>query len=778
MKTFESLTVSDYIDIARRRIWYGIITTILVSALTVAYALKLPSIYRSETTIAISNRFLPENYLPSIDRQTINDRMDFVRQALQSRTFLEGIVQEFRLAGEDGIDRAAEVLRSKIEIIPTTPSTFKLGFPATDPGFAQSITKRLAERVIQLNDTSRKEKVHVADQYLEDELRQAGNELSEAEQKLLEFRNKAFPGVTTEVITPETLRDLQSQFAKLDTQLETAREQRKGMERRLEEHRQLKLALNAPPPPAQATPAQPAAAAPPIVPAAAPSPLETELANRRAALAAASVRYTPLHPDVVRLTQEVRQLEAQVRQAQAATATASVPAAQSKESKDEAKPARAVLPEFDASLDVVPAEIQLEMTQLDREILRMQQAREQLQARITSYETRLNPPPSVAQELAALTRESDAARQRYNLLSEKRSNSKMAARADSSDNNEMFTVVDAAFLPRKPIGPNRRLVAVLGSVAGLVLGFGLAFLREFMDSTMHTEDDLAAQIKLPILASIPSIVVQNEKLDKSTSLAIVSGQNVEDPDLFSLRRVDTKVRNVILNPLCFPREHYRLLHSQFLSIQRNRQLKTILISSASPGEGKTFSSCCIAGILAQEPGKKVLLIDGDLRRSSATNVLGFRHSHLPYNFNTVLRGQSQLEESLIRCDDFNFYFLASGQIPSDPGEILTSANLERVFAQCAEAFDWVIVDSPPVLAAADTILMSPFCDAVMLVVQSGKTTTKLVKDSIKRVGHDRICGALMNRVKIRESSYYYGEYNRAAAKNSLKMPTFQLRDGD
>src|SRR5438093_12529386 len=197
MKNFENLTISDYIDIARRRIWYVVITTILIAAGTVLYALRLPPIYKSETTIAISSRFLPENYLPTIDRQTINDRMDFARQQLQSRTFLEGILEEFHLAGPEGVEKAVEVIRNKIEITVLSTNTFKLGFPATDPFSAQAMTKRLAERIIQLNDSFRKEKVQVADQFLEKQLEQAGNELSEAERKLSQFRIDAFSGVIT-----------------------------------------------------------------------------------------------------------------------------------------------------------------------------------------------------------------------------------------------------------------------------------------------------------------------------------------------------------------------------------------------------------------------------------------------------------------------------------------------------------------------------------------------------------------------------------------------------
>src|SRR5207249_11186403 len=124
------------------------------------YVWRLPSVYKSETTIAVSNRLVPEDYIRSIDRQTNADRMDFVRQQLQSRTFVDGIVREFDLAapGLDGLERALEAVGARIEVTVLTPTAFKLGFSSTDPKLAQAVTGRLAERVIQLNDSFRREK--------------------------------------------------------------------------------------------------------------------------------------------------------------------------------------------------------------------------------------------------------------------------------------------------------------------------------------------------------------------------------------------------------------------------------------------------------------------------------------------------------------------------------------------------------------------------------------------------------------------------------------------
>jgi polysaccharide biosynthesis transport protein len=784
MKSIENLTVSDYITIFRRRFWYVVVPTILATAATAFYVKQLPSIYRSETTIAINSRFLPEDYIKSIDRQSTADRMDFVRQQLQNRSFLEGIVQEFRLAGPEGFQRAAEVVGSKIEITVFTQTAFKLGFSATDPKLAQGITKRLAERVIQSNDSFRKEKVQVADQFLEEQLKQAADEFSRAEQKLTQFREQAFPGLS-EANTPDSSRDLRlqldkldAQLEKLDVQLEADREQRKSLERRLDENRQLRMVIKAPPPPAASHAPTPAPQQ--TVTPAGPTPLETELATKRAQLASDLTRYTPLYPEVVRLTQEVRRLEALVAQEstarQAQAAKAATPVTEPKEEQAQVAP----LPELDTLLDLVPVEIQAELDRVNREIEKGEQTKKEIVAKISAYETRLNPPPALSQELGALTRDFDAAKQRYTLLSDRKLTAEMAARADSSESNEMFSVIDQAYLPRLAVGPNRRMLTSLGGLVGLVLGLGFAFLRDYLDPSVHSEEDALAEIKLPVLASIPIIEGEpNDYVNKERIPKIVAVQNKrEDSRTFSFWEANGRVRNVVLNPLCMARENYRLLHAQLLGIQqkKGRQLKTILISSSNPNEGKTFSTCCIAGILAKEAGKKVLLIDSDLRKPNVANTLGLRKDDSNYNFGAVLRGEADIEESAIRCDDLNLYVIPAGPASSNPAEMLHSPRFEETLRRAAAAFDWVIVDSPPILAAADVNVISPLVDGMLLVVHSGKTPLKLIQDSVKRVGHDRILGLVMNRVKTTQSGYYSGYsgyYYGAPSRQSSKKSIFE-----
>jgi polysaccharide chain length determinant protein (PEP-CTERM system associated) len=771
MTNLENLTISDYIAIFRRRIWYVVVITILVTAGTVVYALQLPPIYKSETTIAMATRLVPEDYIRSLDRQTNADQMDFVRQQLQSRTFLQGIIQEFQLAapGPEGYsDGALLGVGKRIEIGILTTSSFKLAFTATDRNLAQAVTKRLAERVIQLNGSFRKEKVQTADQFLEEQLHEAQTALNSAEQKILQFKNDAFSGAAAENVTPDGLRDLQLQLNTLETKLENAKDERTALERRLADNRQLKLALEAPTPPAPAVVPDTHAAPAPPPPPAPPSAVENQLAVKRGELAAASARYTPLHPNVLQLTLEVQQLEAAAKkqqqqqqqqlleqqQAQAAAAQAAAPAVQAP--KDDSRDLPALI-KF-AKVDLMPAEIQIEIDQMSRDIARMEKDKSILSARVAAYQTRLNPSPQVAQQQAELNREYDSAKQRYTYLSDKRLGAEMAARVDSNENNEVFRVIDPANLPLRPSGPNRRMFAGLGGLAGLILGLGFAFLRDCMDSTLHTEDHASAELNLPILASIPTIPEEEKGNGEEVPVSLVQTGNPDDPGDFSLLQSDGKIRNVILNPLCFEGEHYRLLQTRLLAMQQDKKLKSLLISSANPHEGKTFSACCIAGVLAQEPGKRVLLIDADLRRANATHMMGLANRTSAKTANAVLAGEEGLEESVLRCAELNLYFLPADTKAFNPAKVMSSHQLERVLRQAAQLFDWVIVDSPPILAVADANRMFPYCDGMLLVVHSGKTPMKLIRESIQRVGANRICGVLMNRVKTVQSSYYYGGY--------------------
>jgi capsular exopolysaccharide synthesis family protein len=232
-----------------------------------------------------------------------------------------------------------------------------------------------------------------------------------------------------------------------------------------------------------------------------------------------------------------------------------------------------------------------------------------------------------------------------------------------------------------------------------------------------------------------------------------AGHERVSPAPFDLKMADWRIRTA-LDHGTLVGEQYRILRAKLISLQRQRGIKTILVTSSIPTDGKTFTACCLSGILAQEPGKRVLLVDADMRKPSAAVNLGIDGKSGPGGLSLWLQGGGIQEGALRRCSNLDFYFLPSGPVPENCSELLSSPNLEIVIKGLAGIFDWVVIDCPPVLALADAMQLSSLCDTVLLVVRANKTPSKLVLQAIQMIGRDRIGGVVMNRVRLSSLPYY------------------------
>jgi capsular exopolysaccharide synthesis family protein len=224
---------------------------------------------------------------------------------------------------------------------------------------------------------------------------------------------------------------------------------------------------------------------------------------------------------------------------------------------------------------------------------------------------------------------------------------------------------------------------------------------------------------------------------------------------FTLQAADNRLK-AIFDPRGIVGEQYRMLRAKLSKMQKEKGVRTLLVSSTVPNEGKTLVSCGIAAVLAQEPGRRVLLIDADLRKPDVYRNLGLTDEGRFDGFGRLLRGEIELEDALLACSELDLYFLPSGPVPRNPAELLSSRHLEVALNRAAQLFDWIVIDSPPILPLADTSLLAPYCDTALLVVHANSTPAKLIKEAIAAIGRDKFCGVILNRVReIRTSSYYH-----------------------
>jgi protein-tyrosine kinase len=228
---------------------------------------------------------------------------------------------------------------------------------------------------------------------------------------------------------------------------------------------------------------------------------------------------------------------------------------------------------------------------------------------------------------------------------------------------------------------------------------------------------------------------------------------------FDLKAADHQVKQV-LDPVTLYGEQFRRLRATLLLMQKQQSVKVLLVTSACPGEGKTFTACSLAGVLAQEPGSRVLLVDADLRKPRAGKQIGMKGDpDSVTGFSAVLRGEVGLMASIAGSTNGDLFFLPTGKVPPNPSELLTSPILEDAVKTARNVFDWVVIDAPPVLALSDAVVMAPVCDTILVVVQASVTPSKLVKEAIRRLGREKVCGILMNRVKLLKSPNYSRYYH-------------------
>jgi capsular exopolysaccharide synthesis family protein len=623
---------------------------------------------------------------------------------------------------------------------------------------------------MQSNTAFRQEKVSVADEFLDQQLRQSADDLSQAEQKLAEFNQKNFPGLPQQGPSTEAFTGLEADLTNTENELKSAIDQRAAYERSLAEHKELKVAASAPGQPepgaknattSTATQAPP----PPVV----RSPLQQLLAQRQQDLSSLLTRYKPDHPDVLRLKREMRDLQSEIASSESQKTAAAVPAPAV---KDESK----ALPELDVAVDFFEAEMKSEMEQLNRRIVSLEIKKKELSGRVALYGRRMNMPADLMQQLSALTEDREMAKQRYSVLSTKKLNSDLAGKVDTDANNKTFTTIDPPNLPQLPVRPNRPMLAAGGSLVGLLIGVGLAFAREVLDPALSDQESAASALKLPVLTCIPTLGTgkrqekRKAKRRKRDALALrlhpVQNPGNDDEKLsnfFSMEGASGNISDVVLGRARVAAEQYQMLRTG-LNAQRQKGLKTLLVSSAIPDEGKTFVACCLAGFLAKEQDKKVLLIDGDLRTGSAGHSLGVDKFRPRLGLSDILAGKADIEDCLITCSELNLSFLPAGSSVQHPVELLSSPRLEQIMHDLTVLFDWLIVDSPPVLPIADTNVLNPICDSAVVVVRADRTPASLVNEAINKLGRPKIFGVVLNSVRDIKATHYYGHYYHESVK--------------
>jgi len=217
-------------------------------------------------------------------------------------------------------------------------------------------------------------------------------------------------------------------------------------------------------------------------------------------------------------------------------------------------------------------------------------------------------------------------------------------------------------------------------------------------------------------------------------------------------------------------EKFRFLKVRLRHLQQKRLLKRLLITSSLPEEGKSMIAANLAYTLAKKQQQRILLLEGDLRRPSLAKQLGL--GKLP-GLSELLQGEPSPAMNIYQLEGLGFWILPAGSPPTDPLELLQSRDLSALMDQLGAWFDWIVIDSPPVLPLGDTSVWMRLADGILLVTRPGKTAKRQLQRALEAVEQSKLLGALVNgsREAARSEYYGYGYYARKTAVPQAAGPT-------
>ncbi len=354
------------------------------------------------------------------------------------------------------------------------------------------------------------------------------------------------------------------------------------------------------------------------------------------------------------------------------------------------------------------------------------------------YLAELNRLPERSLRYARLDRDRQVNEKYYVLMKTKLQESKISEAGKMSN----IRIVDPAIAPTNPVKPKKKMNLLLGMFLGLGLGIGIAFVRDYLDHSVRTTEDLQ-KMGLSTISIIPEI-------DVKTALERAKTESNGRSDEASLQSRMISY----YDPKSSVAEAYRGLRTNIQFMNPDKPIHSLVISSPGPGDGKSTTVINIA-ITFANLGKKTILIDCDLRKPILHKV--FNISRNP-GLTDVMKSETSID--IIRQTEIpNLDIITSGDIPPNPSEILASQKLKNFLTKVSENYDIVLLDSPPIIAVTDAIILSKITDAIILVVKANSTDLRIVERSIDQLSQVNciLAGAVLNGINVsgRYDSYYY-----------------------
>ncbi len=673
-----TLSVFSLLDAFRRRKFLIILPAILFATGFGVYAYKQPNVYRAQALVAAETLTAPE-YLRDVSPEPLNiqEHLWSVREILLSPEVLAQV----------GADKSSVTVKVESE------HTFHIGYESNDPKQVADITNKLATTFVQRASAKHQEKVADTSNVIVQQIDNLKSKLSEQDKEVKAYKQRAVEelpqNLDSNIKVAEQLKQeydgITSKIADEESRRTTAQQQIAELERQ--------GVLNQPTI-VEKTPAQ------------------IKLDELKIQEKELTTRLMPDHPEVKRLHQQMRELEATIANSTVKPRT-------------EPSTSYAKYMDLKSQLDGIRQRV---------DDYKRQQSN--LMSQMATYQKRIDAAPQHERYLAEIDREYHVRESQLHDLLDKKLNTDISGNLQKSETGIAFTVAEPASEPSAPSSPQRTRMILMGLCAGLGLGLVAAFLLEQNDTTFANVDDFQGFTTVPVIAAIPTVGTAKSKPNEQ----IVS---VSDPDSVAA-------------------EQYRVLGMKLQQQCAAHGTSVLMLTSAAGGEGKSLTAVNLAHALASMSSGPVLLIDGDMRKPKTHEYLGLKMFEGRGLYNLLQSGDTDYSRHMVKIKNLS---VIPGSPPAgNPVAVLSSTKARALFEKFRQDFDYIVVDAPPTLPVADGHLLAGLSDKVLFVVRARKTPRELFQHAVESFDSTNLMGVVLNDVDYQRSRYAYAyEYYKKSA---------------
>ena len=333
-----------------------------------------------------------------------------------------------------------------------------------------------------------------------------------------------------------------------------------------------------------------------------------------------------------------------------------------------------------------------------------------------------------AVQFGVLRREVESSRQMYELLIKRFKETSLTEEMKTGN----IRIIDKAEVPKSPVKPKKKRNILLAVIVGLTLGIGTAFFLEYLDNTIKLPEDVKEHLKIPYLGPVPAITSNDIPAHMARELVTVH------------------------SPKSAASESYRSIRTGILFSSADEAPQTIVVTSASPSEGKSITAANL-GVVMANAGSRVLLLDCDMRRPRIHKIFELDRK---IGVSSILVGTGSAKDAIVPSSVENLDILPVGPIPPNPSEIVGSKKMGLLLNALKKKYDRVLIDSPPISAVTDAVILTQMADSLILVVRAGETPRQVIQHALAQVRsvNANILGAVLNAVSVGRDSYYYYQY--------------------